>query len=83
MTGTMNSDIPATVRRRCTRIHSASGQARHRKGLIWERPFHSASHAAIGGGGKNPKPGEVSMAHHGVLFLDEIRRKQQHLDVPP
>jgi len=58
-----------------TRIHSASGQARDRKGLIWERPFrsphHSASHAAIVGGGKNPKPGEVSMAHHGILFLDE------------
>jgi magnesium chelatase family protein len=58
-----------------TRIHSAAGQKRDRAGLIWERPFrsphHSASHAAIVGGGRNPKPGEVSMAHHGVLFLDE------------
>jgi magnesium chelatase family protein len=59
-----------------TRIYSASGQKGGRQGLIWERPFrsphHSASHAAIVGGGKNPKPGEVSLGHHGVLFLDEM-----------
>jgi magnesium chelatase family protein len=59
-----------------TRIHSAAGQKRDRSGLIWERPFrsphHSASHAALVGGGRNPKPGEVSMAHHGILFMDEM-----------
>jgi magnesium chelatase family protein len=59
-----------------TRIFSACGQKGGRQGLIWERPFrsphHSASHASIVGGGRNPKPGEVSMGHHGVLFLDEM-----------
>ncbi len=59
-----------------TRIYSASGRGEGRQGLIWQRPFrsphHSASHAALVGGGKNPKPGEVSMAHKGVLFLDEM-----------
>lgn len=59
-----------------TRIYSASGRGEHRQGLMWERPFrsphHSASHAALVGGGKNPKPGEVSMAHKGVLFMDEM-----------
>ncbi len=59
-----------------TRIYSSSGQKGGKQGLLWERPFrsphHSASHAAIVGGGRNPKPGEVSMAHKGVLFLDEM-----------
>lgn len=59
-----------------TRIHSAAGQKGGREGLLWERPFrsphHSASHPAIVGGGKNPKPGEISMGHHGVLFMDEM-----------
>ena len=58
-----------------TRIHSASGQ-KPKQGLVWERPFrsphHSASHAAIVGGGRIPKPGEISMAMHGVLLMDEM-----------
>lgn len=59
-----------------TRIYSASGQKQGREGLIWERPFrsphHTTSYAAVVGGGKNPKPGEVSLAHLGVLFMDEM-----------
>jgi len=58
-----------------TRIHSATGQ-KTKPGLIWERPFrtphHSASHVALVGGGTVPRPGEISMAHHGVLFMDEM-----------
>ncbi len=59
-----------------TRIHSAAGRMGDKRGLVWERPFrsphHSASHAALVGGGKVPKPGEVSMGHKGVLFMDEM-----------
>jgi len=59
-----------------TRIYSACGEMRGREGLLWERPFraphHTTSYAAIVGGGTNPKPGEVSLAHHGVLFMDEM-----------
>ncbi|HXH60748.1 MAG TPA: ATP-binding protein [Fimbriimonadaceae bacterium] len=65
-----------------TRIYSACGEMRGREGLVWERPFraphHTTSYAAIVGGGKNPKPGEVSLAHHGVLFLDDTPGRQAH-----
>jgi len=58
-----------------TRIHSAC-QVRRREGLVVRRPFraphHSASQAALVGGGPAARPGEVSLAHGGVLFLDEL-----------
>lgn len=57
-----------------TSIHSAAGVLTG--SLLLERPFraphHSASYVAICGGGANIKPGEVTLAHHGVLFLDEF-----------
>lgn len=56
-------------------LHSLAGELSGGK-LAKDRPFraphHSASMAALVGGGSRPKPGEVSMAHHGVLFLDEL-----------
>ena len=58
-----------------TRIHSVSGLLTE-SGLLSQRPFrsphHTASHAALVGGGTNALPGEVSKAHNGVLFLDEL-----------
>lgn len=59
-----------------TKIYSISGLLQGRHGIMAERPFrsphHTVSQSALIGGGSIPRPGEVTLSHHGVLFLDEL-----------
>jgi len=59
-----------------TKIHSVAGKTAKKIGLITDRPFrkphHTISDVALVGGGSYPQPGEISLAHNGVLFLDEL-----------
>ncbi|MCC7417187.1 MAG: YifB family Mg chelatase-like AAA ATPase [Acidobacteria bacterium] len=66
-----------------TSIHSVAGLLPAPAGLIADRPFraphHTISDVALVGGGAQPRPGEVSLAHHGVLFLDEMLEFSRHV----
>lgn len=59
-----------------TKIHSIVGEVRTKGNIVTERPFrsphHTSSHIALVGGGTYPRPGEITLAHRGVLFLDEF-----------
>jgi magnesium chelatase family protein len=66
-----------------TKIYSIAGELQEGSGLIEDRPFraphHTISSSALIGGGGRPKPGEVSLAHFGVLFLDELPEFQRRV----
>jgi magnesium chelatase family protein len=78
---------PMTMREalETTKIHSVVGKTKN-SGLLTQRPFrsphHTASSVSLVGGGSYPQPGEISMAHNGVLFLDELPEfKREVLEV--
>ncbi len=69
-----------------TKIHSVVGRVKAHAGLMAQRPFrsqhHTISNVALVGGGSYPQPGEISLSHNGVLFLDELPEfKREVLEV--
>ena len=73
---TILPDLAATESIETTRIYSAMGRLPASQPLLAQRPYrsphHTISNAGLVGGGSIPSPGEISLAHNGVLFLDEL-----------
>ena len=69
--------LPPMTEGECLEVAAISSIANHPQSKDWARrpirsPHHTASSTALAGGGSNPKPGEISLAHNGILFLDEL-----------
>src|SRR5215510_5600115 len=79
---TMLPAMPLAEAIETTRIHSVAGRTGDRTALVTTRPFraphHTISDVGLIGGGAVPMPGEVSLAHHGVLCLDERPEFRRH-----
>ena len=73
---TIMPDMTVSEALETTKIHSVAGILNENDGVVYNRPFRSPHHTisaiALTGGGSNVKPGEMSLAHNGVLFLDEM-----------
>ena len=80
---TIQPDLTLDEALETTAVHSVMGLLSDGRPLLTQRPFraphHTSSAIALIGGGPNPRPGEISLAHHGVLFLDEL--PEFHRDV--
>jgi hypothetical protein len=76
-----SDDVPVAVE--TTRIHRVAGRTDGRTAWVTTRPFrpphHMISDVGLIGGGHVPMPGEVSLAHHGVLFLDKLPEFRRHV----
>jgi magnesium chelatase family protein len=80
---TILPDITLAEALKTTRIHCVAGLTGDRAAVVTTRPFraphHTISDAGLIGGGHVPMPGKVSLAHHGVLLLDELPEFRRHV----